>query len=185
MYACRFFINSCTLKTTMRNFFLYLKMDKDKEKWYDWNKWGWSSLGGKYPRLWQSDINGLNTSEALFDPFTFAHAFGASLQFFLIPYQVWDYDTVWEYSFILNFAIHLLFELLENTPCIILLCRVVSPDKKYRGDSILNSIGDMISFVVFYWITWVVWYYAKFAAILIPIYSLNILLGFHLNFYFD
>ena len=64
MYACRFFINNCTLKTTMRNFFLYLKMDKDKEKWYDWNKWGWSSLGGKYPRLWQSDINGLNTSEA-------------------------------------------------------------------------------------------------------------------------
>ena len=149
-----------------------------------WENWGWNSFAGKYFRIWQSDMDGNNTSEALFDPYTFAHAFMASLQFFLIP-PVQYHNSLWIHPFVLNFILHLLFEFFENTPIVIVWCRRITPDKKYIGDSVLNTIGDMITFTVFYGLTWVLWETINLWSLVLPAYTFSILVGFYLNYYYN
>ena len=141
--------------------------------------WGWSSFYGEKFRLWQYDMEGDNTSEALFDPYTFAHATGAGLQFLFIP-PFWLFEPRLGFL-ILNFAFHLIFEMFENTTCAIKLCRTLSTDTRYKGDTILNSIGDLITFVVFYTFTWIIWMYFKLYCILVPSISSFVFCCFYLQ----
>lgn len=104
--------------------------------------------------MWQSDVAGKNTSEALFDPYSFAHGFAGCLQFYLIPPPgVWGL----EYAFALNLFLHALFEVVENTPVVIRICRTTTIDKEYRGDTVVNSSGDLVSFMFSYIATFALW----------------------------
>ena len=135
---------------------------------------GYATFAGRSLRVWQSDMNGTCTSQALFDPYSFAHAFAASLQFLLLP-PPWLFD--WKYGFAFNLGLHAAFELSENTPCVIRLCRAITPDTQYSGDSVVNSFGDLLTFALVYLLTWAFWNAAAFWAFSVPVATLGIFIG--------
>ena len=53
-----------------------------------WKNWGCQTLAGTHFRFWQNDLDGEHTSEALFDPYSFAHGAVGGFQFILIP-PIW------------------------------------------------------------------------------------------------
>lgn len=128
--------------------------------------WGWSTFAGERVRLWQSDVDGAHTSEAMFDPYSFAHACAASVQALTIL-PPWT-GVAWQHAFLLNLGLHALFELFENTPPVVYYCRRVTVDTQYKGDSVLNSLGDLFTFAVFYALTWVLWARAGLRAAAVP-----------------
>jgi hypothetical protein len=140
------------------------------------SEWGCQSLSGGKFRTWQRDIDGARTSEALFDPYSFAHAFVGSLQFFLIPPPG---TLPWLYAFLINLYLHVAFEFVENTPFVIRVCRATTVDKEYRGDTVVNSLGDILSFAAAYFATLVLWTLAPWATFLIPMACLVIFLSFY------
>lgn len=116
-------------------------------------KWGCQTLYGDKFQIWSPALRGPRSSTALFDPYTFAHLVGAGLQFLLIPPAWEEYNLALWQLFIINFAVHLLFEIWENSPCAIQYCRKLPGhigDDNYKGDSVLNVMGDLIAFSVGY-----------------------------------
>jgi hypothetical protein len=64
-------------------------------------------------------------------------------QFLLVPPPgVW----AWEHAFLLNLGLHAAFEVVENTPPVIRWCRSATVDKDYKGDTVVNSLGDLVTF---------------------------------------
>ena len=77
-------------------------------------------------------LDGPESSSALFDPYTFAHIVGAGLQFLFIPPAWLKYDfTLWQ-LFVLNFSLHVVFEVIENSPLIIGLFRTIGDNYERR-----------------------------------------------------
>lgn len=113
--------------------------------------WGWQTWWGSRFHVWSPELQGDEANKALFDAYTFAHTAGASMQFLLVP-PIWLEElrvSPW-LLFFCNLLLHAGFEVLENAPCVILFCRRVTIDKAYAGDSVVNSIGDLIAFSVSY-----------------------------------
>lgn len=144
---------------------------------------GCTSFYGRRFRIWQPDVAGENTSQALLDPYSFAHAFCAGLQFLLIP-PVWLHSISQPAGYALNFVLHLLFEFIENTHCVIWLCRKTTPDKTYVGDTVLNSIGDLLVFSLTYLLTWRVWVlYGLAYAMAVPLFFAVVFGAFFAHYY--
>lgn len=139
-------------------------------------EWGCVSFAGARFRLWQSDVHGKSTSEAAFDPYSFAHAFVGSCQFLLVPPPgVW----AWEHAFLLNLGLHAAFEVVENTPPAIRWCRSATVDKDYKGDTVVNSLGDLVTFAAAYFLTFGVWLAAGGFAAFVPVGFLAVFCGFY------
>lgn len=83
--------------------------------------------------------------------------FSGIVQFTFIPF-VWVLTTdavPWTFFWI-NLGLHALFELLENSPCgiyVLRRCFLLAV-----GDTVMNSIGDLISFSLGYISTRFIWY---------------------------
>lgn len=92
----------------------------------------------------------------LFDPYSFVHAACGCLQFLCVPPPWLVRDSA--FRFFANLGIHVTFELLENTPWCIDKCRKHTFDHSYRGDTVVNSIGDLFSFTIGYMYTSGIWY---------------------------
>ena len=139
-------------------------------------EWGCISFAGARFRIWQSDVDGANTSEAVFDPYSFAHAFVACYQFMLVPPPgVWQ----WQYAYLLNLGIHAAFEVVENTPPVIRGCRAATVDKNYKGDTVVNSAGDLITFTAAYFLMFGLWTLAGGVAFVLPIFFLAVFCSFY------
>lgn len=85
-------------------------------------------------------IDGSNTSQMLFDPYSFSHVSHG-----IIVYLILDKLNVninFSTIIILLFAIG--WELIENTPLIINKYRKNNTFRNYKGDSVVNSIGDIL-----------------------------------------
>lgn len=112
---------------------------------------GWRTCYGERCRVWSPDLRGPRSSAALFDPYSFAHMVGAGLQFFLIPPLWLAVDAARWQLFLVNLLVHAAFELCENAPCVIRLIRACpGGDESYAGDTVLNTVGDLVSFSVSY-----------------------------------
>lgn len=139
--------------------------------------WGWSTFSGSELRIWQTDITGKHTNEAMFDPYSFLHAFSGSLQFVLIPpFWLVEFNNLY---LLLNFMLHLGFEVAENTPLVIRMCRHI--DTEYVGDSVLNTIGDLVSFLIGYTVSYATWKVSSPSYVFIfPTASFLIFLSFYI-----
>ena len=105
--------------------------------------------GGRF-LLFTYDVASDDTNRAMFDPYTLAHCVGGCLQFIFIP-PAWIEPRPSEMRLLgLNLVVHIAFEVLENTPCIIQFCRQTTVDSEYKGDSVVNSVGDVIGFLAGY-----------------------------------
>lgn len=96
--------------------------------------------------FWSNDISSDQNSQQLFDPYTFTHiihgiGFYALLWFFRKKIPL-------EQRFLLALFIECSWEILENTPLVIERYRAETISLNYYGDSILNSFGDILAFIL-------------------------------------
>jgi hypothetical protein len=101
------------------------------------------------PRVWVSNIHSEHCSQHLFDPYALTHVlhgvgFYAALALLfprLIP----------RWRFILILALESAWEILENTPLIIDRYRAHTAALGYEGDSVVNSLGDILACLAGAW----------------------------------
>ena len=87
--------------------------------------------------------NSSHTSQHIFDPYTFTHVLHGVLGFWLAGLLLKNYSkTVW---LVVTLAVEAAWEVLENSNFIIEKYRENTASLDYFGDSIANSIGDLIA----------------------------------------
>tara|TARA_Y100001958_G_C21225071_1_gene550488 strand:+ start:1485 stop:2042 length:558 start_codon:yes stop_codon:yes gene_type:complete len=107
----------------------------------------------RFKHLYIKEENGKYTSQSLFDIYLFTHLSHGILLFYLLYYL----NNYKKSSSMIYFALffEILWEIIENIPIIINKYRRVSNiSRNYAGDSIINSIGDIISMLIGFYIAW-------------------------------
>lgn len=101
--------------------------------------------------LWYDDkkllsihLDGKDTSQQIFDIYSLTH-FASGIVIYLIC-NYFNYTNTSTYYIAITLGI--LFEILENSPYIINKYRQNKHYKNYKGDSIANIFGDMISLIL-------------------------------------
>lgn len=97
--------------------------------------------------LWTSDAWGSLTSQTFFDPYSFTHLmhgfmFAGILLLLLRFVARRDLPTSWRLIIVL--AAEALWEILENTNTVIDRYRATTAFLGYHGDTVLNSMGDIV-----------------------------------------
>lgn len=115
----------------------------------------WCKLGDY--RIYVNEAwNSSHTSQHFFDPYTFTHVLHGVLFFWLASVIFSRFSVAWQF-FITIFA-EAAWELLENSNFIIEKYRENTASLDYFGDSILNSVGDVIAcgigFLIAYKLGW-------------------------------
>ncbi len=96
----------------------------------------WCSCGEF--RVWIGDVVSSHLSQHLLDPYSFSH-----LEHGLIFYWILRY--LGKPSIVIAAIIEVFWEILENSPFVIDRYRTATAALGYTGDSIVNSLGDLIS----------------------------------------
>ncbi len=94
--------------------------------------------------LWTSDAWGKHNSQHLFDPYSFTHILHGFLYFWFLTLI---FRRRLSLKWLLFAAIFLesAWEILENTDSVIEKYRTATLALNYFGDSVLNSLGDILS----------------------------------------
>jgi hypothetical protein len=100
----------------------------------------WCACGS--PFLWDGDIWSSHTSQHLFDPYSFTHVLHGVMFCGLIALVVPRVKLVWQLLMVTG--IESLWEVLENSQFIIHRYRTVTMGLGYEGDSIANSLSDIM-----------------------------------------
>jgi len=104
---------------------------------------------GGEPWLWSSEVWSRHNSQHLLDPYTFSHVshgllLAIALRGLLSP------DTYRRRGFVIAVALEAAWELLENTDVVIRRYRETTMSLDYFGDSVANSIGDVLAMMAGY-----------------------------------
>lgn len=96
-------------------------------------------------KLWWGPTGGPETSQHLFDWYSLSHI----IHGFLFYGATWAVLRRWSMASRLPFAVAIecAWEILENSPIIIDRYRAVTVSYGYYGDSIVNSMGDVVSMI--------------------------------------
>jgi hypothetical protein len=103
----------------------------------------WWCKFGDYAIYVNEAWNSSHTSQHLFDPYTFTHILHGVMFFWLASVIFSKISASWRF-FIAIFA-ECAWEMLENSNYIIQKYRENTASLDYFGDSILNSVGDVIA----------------------------------------
>ncbi len=104
----------------------------------------WCSCG--QPNLWTGDTQGPHNSQHLFDPYSFTHVLHGVVLCGVLAWAVPRLSAAWRLW--LGVSIEALWEVLENSDVIIQRYRTARMSLGYHGDTIANSLGDILSFAV-------------------------------------
>lgn len=91
--------------------------------------------------LWIGDTCSSNTSQQLFDPYSFTHVLHGFLFFWLIALLFRRMDRMWQLW--LALLSEAAWEVFENTRFVIDKYRTETAALGYQGDTIVNSLGDL------------------------------------------
>lgn len=94
------------------------------------------------PFLWAGDIWSKHASQHLFDPYSFTHVLHGVVFFSLLSLAFPRVRLVWRLW--MAIGIEALWEILENSQFIIQRYRTATIGLGYEGDSIANSLGDIL-----------------------------------------
>jgi len=108
----------------------------------------WCACGSWNPVSLQ--VNSAHNSQHLLDPYSLSHVLHGILFFgALWPARRWI-GPGWRAA--AATAIEIGWEMLENSPVVIDRYRTTTIALGYTGDSVLNSAGDVVSFVLGFWL---------------------------------
>lgn len=93
-------------------------------------------------RLWVGDIWSSHCSQHLLDPYSFTHLSHGLLLGALAATLAKKVPTTWRLLMVLG--LELAWEVLENSPMVIDRYRQATVSLDYTGDSVLNSMGDVL-----------------------------------------
>lgn len=108
----------------------------------------WCKLGDYSP--WSSDAWGKHNSQHLFDPYSFTHILHGVLFFWLVNLVFRKMPILWQFT--LAISVECMWEILENTNRVIEHYRTATLALDYYGDSIINSLGDILSCGLGFWL---------------------------------
>jgi Protein of unknown function (DUF2585) len=100
----------------------------------------WTCSCGRFA-LWVGDAWSPQTSQQLFDPYTFTHILHGLLFCGLLAYLLPRASRRWR--FCLCVACEAAWELIENTNFVIQRYREATAALGYTGDTVVNSLGDI------------------------------------------
>jgi hypothetical protein len=98
--------------------------------------------------LWSWDIWSSHNSQHFIDPYSFTHVLHGVIfcgLLYLLPRRVSEPSR-----FLTAVILEAGWEILENSPTIIERYRATTISKDYFGDSIINSVGDLIACIIGY-----------------------------------
>jgi hypothetical protein len=104
----------------------------------------WCACGEYY--LWSSDVNSTHNSQHLLDPYSFSHFQHGLFFYFLLSILKFR-------SFLFALILEAAWEITENSPFIIERYRSATFSLHYYGDSIFNSLGDLLSCALGFYLT--------------------------------
>jgi hypothetical protein len=91
--------------------------------------------------VWTSDACSSQTSQQLFDPYSFTHVLHGFLFFWLMALLFRRLSSSWQV--LLAVLLEGAWEVFENTPFVIDKYRTETAALGYQGDTIVNSLGDL------------------------------------------
>ena len=94
-------------------------------------------------RAWTSDAWGPETSQRLFDPYSLTHVLHGFLFFWLLALAAPRLRSSWRFLFAVG--TEALWEILENSEFVIRRYREATAALGYNGDTVVNSLGDVIA----------------------------------------
>jgi uncharacterized protein DUF2585 len=109
------------------------------EFWMGRKLWGTSGVAG----LWSGDIWSSHNSQFLFDPYTFTHITHGVLLYALLSVAAKRLPV--STRLLLAVGLESAWEVLENTNLVIERYRTETISLNYYGDSVVNSMGDILA----------------------------------------
>ena len=96
--------------------------------------------------IWEGNTCSANNSQQFLDPYSFTHVLHGVVYFWLIA---WLAKLAWPqlrgaWQLCLAVAVASLWELFENSPFIIQRYRETTAALGYQGDTVVNSLGDIL-----------------------------------------
>ena len=101
----------------------------------------WCACG--YLWLWSGDAWSADNSQHLFDPYTFTHVLHGVVLYWLLAWGLPRVSPPWRLW--LAVSMEALWELFENSTFIIERYRAATISLGYQGDTIVNSLGDILA----------------------------------------
>jgi hypothetical protein len=101
----------------------------------------WCASGDWSP--WAGDIGNRHTSQHLFDPYTFTHILHGFILCGLLVLILPRLARQWR--FLIAITVEALWEVFENTSYVINRYRDATAAIGYEGDSVSNSMGDVLA----------------------------------------
>lgn len=107
-----------------------------------------------YFLLWTGDIWSSDNSQHLLDPYSFTHMLHGFMFWWLLAWTLPRLSIVWRLT--LAVSIEALWEVIENSNFVIQRYREATLALGYQGDTIINSLGDIllcaIGFLIARWL---------------------------------
>ncbi len=94
-------------------------------------------------KLWHSFTKSSQNSQHLFDPYSLTHVAHGIALYFVLWLVLKKLDLA--KRFLLAYSLEALWEVIENTNAVISRYRAATISFDYFGDSIVNSVGDLLS----------------------------------------
>jgi hypothetical protein len=116
----------------------------------------WCACGSFVP--WSTDINGSHNSQHFVDPYSVSH-FEHGLLFFVGLLLLPQVALAWR--FVAALGLECAWELLENSSFIIDRYRAATISSDYYGDSVINSLSDVIFAGLGFLVAWQIAKHAK------------------------
>jgi hypothetical protein len=101
----------------------------------------WCACGQPY--LWAGDPRGPHNSQHLLDPYSFTHVLHGVLLCGVLAWAVPRLPPAWR--LVLAVLVEALWEVFENSAFVIGRYRAATAAVGYQGDTVANSLGDILS----------------------------------------
>ncbi|MFN6962610.1 MAG: DUF2585 family protein [Pyrinomonadaceae bacterium] len=110
----------------------------------------WCQVGDLRP--WSWEVWSAHNSQHVVDPYSFTHVLHGMLEFWLIGLVFWKLPPAWR--FVIAIFIESSWEVIENTEYVINRYREATVSLDYFGDTIVNSLADVVCCGVGFWVSY-------------------------------